>query len=115
MTTMRVLVKNGDGDCVALPVNDNFEAVSGLNIADNLIPDSVHAEIGHAMIKTLEHDTCISTVGSSQLHGDFVVALNLVQIFDRVAKAQQKGELAVDLTEDSGFEALVKKVKGFKP
>lgn len=112
INNIRLLVTDHKGDEVAIPLNDQLGIRSGLQL--NHIP-AIAAQLDEAWCEHGKKDKSISTLASDHSEEGLVVTLSISEIFTRAASAQKNNELLVDLTADSGFEALVKKNNTVKP
>jgi len=108
-SSIRLLLTNGLGNEVAIPFNDNLDIQSGMQLTAWL--SSVNGRLGKAdWNEDLKEDKRISTLGANRGPEGLIVTLGIREIFGRVAEAQKTGEILVDLSAESGFDALIRKV-----
>lgn len=113
INNIRLLVTDHKGDEVAIPLNDQLGIRSGLQL--NHMPQPIAERLGDTWGEQVQADKSISTLASDHSEERLVVTLSISEIFTRAASAQKNNELLVDLTADSGFEALIKKASTAKP
>jgi hypothetical protein len=113
INNIRLLLTDQKGGEVAIPFNDQLGIRSGLQF--NQMPQPISERLGDTWGEQGEADKSISTLDSDHCEGRLVVTLSISEIFKRAASAQKSNELLVDLTADSGFEALIKKTSATKP
>jgi len=110
--SLRLLIRDEAGHEKAIPLNDEVEIKSGLN--PHGIPYSVREEINYDKFKySYQDDKNYTTINAGD--NNFVLTLGIKKIFSKVAKAQKSGSPLVDLTGQSGFDAILKHIKVHPP
>ncbi|MDD9901582.1 MAG: hypothetical protein OXT65_11425 [Alphaproteobacteria bacterium] len=104
---IRLLLTKNENVQVALPINDS------INIYSGFCENTVNADLADAIEDArdeMEQTTSICTLQNA-FNEKYFVAMSIKELFQKIAEASKKGENLVDLAQQSGETALIKKAK----